>query len=117
MKQVSLCLRFSFYTLYINNSTTAIERTPIKDLQVAAPNPFSGTTRFSRPEYVSESSTLNIYSLSGKLLGSFSFAEGDQLIWDGTDLNRNPLPDGLFVYTIHDNENQARYSGKIVLKR
>ena len=101
---------------YINTSITSVPDRQIKEIQIAAPNPFSRTTRFSRPEQVSGSSTLNIYSTNGELLASYSFAEGDQVIWDGTDASSSPLPDGLYLYSVHDKLSGASFSGKVVKK-
>lgn len=103
--------------MYINKSTTGVPGRQVQDLQIAAPNPFSVSTRFSRPEYVSSSSNLNIYSLSGKIVGSLNFAGGDQLTWDGTDASSKPLPDGLYLFSIYDKSSGTHYSGKIVIQR
>ncbi len=102
---------------YINSSLTTIPDARVQEVQIAAPNPFSGTTRFSRPEQISGSSTLAIYTLSGEQVALFNFAEADQVIWDGSDAGNNPLPDGLYLYSVIDKQNGARFSGKIVLKR
>ncbi len=101
---------------YINTSVTPVLGNMVQEIHIAAPNPFSATTRFIRPEEVSGSSTLDIYAINGKLVGSFSFAEGDQVVWDGTDAGSNPLPDGLYLYSIHDKLSGASFSGKVVKK-
>jgi len=102
---------------YINTSHTGISGAMVQEINLAAPNPFSISTSFPRPEHVSRNSTLDIYSISGGLLNSFSFAEADQVIWDGTDASGTMLPDGLYLYSINNPENKTRFSGKVVLKR
>ncbi len=102
---------------YINTSHTNVPGAAVQEIQIAAPNPFSIFTTFQRPAQVSESSTLEIYSVKGELLGSFSFAEADHIVWDGTDAGNSQLPGGLYLYSIYDRQNQTRFSGKIILKR
>jgi len=103
--------------IYIDNNPTSAPGIEVREIQIAAPNPFSATTSFRRPEQVSGYSTLVIYTINGEQLGSFSFAETNLIIWDGTEASGTPLPDGLYLYSIQDRQNGARYSGKIVLKR
>ncbi len=86
------------YLNYVYTSTTNVRGSKIEEIQIAAPNPFSHTCRFSKPEELSGSSSLEIYALNGKLVGSYSFAGQDQIIWDGTDAGSNPVPDGLYLY-------------------
>ena len=102
---------------YINTSHTSVPETLVQEIQIAVPNPFSISTTFQRPAQVSKSSTLEIYSIKGELLGSFSFAEADHIEWGGTDASNSQLPDGLYLYSIYDRQNQVRFSGKIILKR
>jgi len=102
---------------YINTMATGVSRTSVQEIQIAAPNPFSGTCCFSKPEEIAGSPTLEIYAINGKQVASFNFNEGDQVIWDGSDAGNNPLPDGMYLYSVIDKLNAARFSGKIVLKR
>ena len=102
---------------YINTSVTAVQVGGIQEIHIAAPNPFSETTRFSRPEQLSVSSVLEIYSINGEQVASFSFTEGDQFTWDGRDASNTLLPDGLYLYSVRDQLNGTRFSGKIVLQR
>lgn len=102
---------------YINTSHTGISGTMIQEINMATPNPFSISTSFRRPDQVAKNSTLEIYSIKGGLINSLSFAETEQVIWDGTDASGSMLPDGLYLYSINDPENNTRFSGKVVLKR
>lgn len=102
---------------YINTSHTGISGTMIQEINMATPNPFSISTSFRRPDQVAKNSTLEIYSIKGGLINSMSFAETEQVIWDGTDASGSMLPDGLYLYSINDPENNTRFSGKVVLKR
>jgi hypothetical protein len=102
---------------YINTSHTGVSASFIQEVKLAAPNPFSISTSFQRPENLFETSTLDIYGMNGALINSLDFAGSDQLIWDGSDASGSLLPDGLYLYSINDPENKTRYSGKIVIKR
>ena len=102
---------------YINTSTTGLPGARVREISMAAPNPFSLSTSFTRPEQLSKSSVLEIYSVNGGLVNTFAFTEADQVIWDGTDASGSMLPDGIYLYTINSPEDQLRYGGKVVLKR
>ncbi len=102
---------------YINTSHTATSGARVQEINMAAPNPFSLSTSFTRPKQVSTNSMLEIYSINGALVNSFGFNETDQVIWDGTDARGNLLPDGIYLYSIHNPDNQMRYGGKVILKR
>jgi len=102
---------------YINTSHTGISGAMVQEINLAAPNPFSISTSFTRPDQVSKTSSLEIYSINGKLVSSFGFEAADHVIWDGTDASGTMLPDGLYLYSVYDLEKQSRFSGKVVLKR
>lgn len=102
---------------YINTSHTSASAFTIREINLAAPNPFSLHTSFRRPDQVSRKATLNIYSLNGGQIKSFSFAGADLVIWDGTDAAGSLLPNGLYLYSIADPEMKTRYSGKVALNR
>ncbi|MCP4310641.1 MAG: DUF362 domain-containing protein [Bacteroidetes bacterium] len=102
---------------YINTGLTSVPGTMVQEIQIAAPNPFSVTTLFSRPGQISESSTIAIYTLSGEQVALFNFAKRNQIIWDGSDASGIPLPNGVYLYSVVDDQNGARFSGKIVIKR
>jgi uncharacterized protein (DUF362 family) len=96
---------------------TAIRTIPVQTIQIAAPNPFSGFTEFRRPVNISSRAILEIYSIKGELVNTFSFAGSDVILWNGSNASDQALPGGMYLYTIYDPQNQARFTGKVVLKR
>ena len=103
--------------VYDNGSSLGITSSTLKDISIAAPNPFSSTTSFLKPDHISDQSSLDIYNLKGQLVHEFDFASSPVITWDGLDAGNNPLPDGMYLYKIRDPKNQAQLSGKIILKR
>ena len=101
--------------IYVN-AAVGIKPAEFKEVSIAAPNPFARSTSFQKPEQVSDQASLEIYNLKGQLVNEFSFSSSP-VIWDGSDASRNPLPDGIYLYTIQDPGNNARLSGKVILKR
>ncbi len=105
--------------IYVDSETepTALGNMPSVENHMASPNPFSTHTRFSRPEQVSEKAALEIYTIKGELVSTFSFELTDVITWNGTDAGNNPLPDGIYLYSVSDPEHVNRYTGKVILKR
>jgi hypothetical protein len=83
-------------------------------VRIAAPNPFSAFTTFTRPQSVSQEAALEVYDMKGILIHSFTFRDGDRVTWDGTGSDGGSLPDGIYLYTIKD--GNKKYSGRVVLQ-
>jgi hypothetical protein len=103
--------------IYLKNGMTGISSNKIENISIAAPNPFSKITRFSRPANISINSKLEIYNMTGQLIRDFNFTKSDNFEWNGADAKNNPLPNGLYVYKIRDNESNLVFSGKVILKK
>ena len=102
--------------VYVNNAL-GIRHGDVSNISIAAPNPFAFSTTFQKPSLVSDQAKLEIYDLKGQLVRDFDFASSNALVWDGSDAGGMKLPDGMYLYKIHDPDNQARLSGKVILKR
>ena len=102
---------------YIKNGVSGISLNKIENINIAAPNPFSNYTRFKRPLNVSKNSKLEIYNLSGQLVNNFSFVNSDVIEWRGNNDKNSLLPDGMYLYKIHENSSQTVFSGKVILKK
>ena len=104
--------------VYYNPNDTVSTSTalPVQSIQIAAPNPFTVSTEFRRPENISRNSTLEIYSLKGELVQEFSFVDSDVITWSGTDAAHHDLPGGIYMYMIHDHTLRTKYSGKVILR-
>ncbi len=94
---------------------TALPSKQADEVHLAAPNPFSVYTRFSRPEQASKEAILEIYDLKGTLVYHASFGASETVLWDGRNASGSAAPDGMYIYTIRD--HQERYTGKVLLKR
>jgi flagellar hook assembly protein FlgD len=91
------------------------------------PNPSSSEFYFRiimSGESLPENFNLELVDVNGKLLHTFSqddiadFHIGvNSLKWDGTDLNGNTMPDGVYIYKLQLNLNgsQITREGKLVL--
>jgi len=83
------------------------------------PNPFNPATRieFGVPEIAHV--TLNIYDLSGRLVKNLVDSElgagTHSSVWDGTDMNNNLVPTGVYVYIL--NTEKATLSRKMVMMK
>ena len=100
---------------YVNPAlASATNMVELQSPVVAYPNPFSESIRFRRPERISRHSWLSIFSLDGKVLYKASFSTSDELSWSGTDQNQQPVPDGVYVYSIKDAANGKHISGRVV---
>ena len=102
---------------YFIPGVTGISSNPLGKLNIASPNPFSNYTRFKRPAEVSRDSKLEIYNTNGQLINTFSFADSDEIVWNGTGVQSSNVTDGMYIYKIRDNQNQTGFSGKVILKR
>jgi hypothetical protein len=102
---------------YFIPGVTGISSKPLGKLNIASPNPFSNYTRFKKPAEVSRDSKLEIYNINGQLINTFSFADSEEIVWNGTGAQSNNVTDGMYIYKIRDNQNQTGFSGKVILKR
>ena len=102
---------------YIKNGVSSISSYKIENINIAVPNPFSNYTRFKRPLNVSKNSKLEIYNFSGQLVNNFSFVNSDIIEWRGNNDKNSLLPDGMYLYKIHDNSSRTAFSGKVILKK
>lgn len=102
---------------YFIPGVTGISPNPLEKINIASPNPFSNYTRFKKPAETSGDSKLEIYNLNGQLINSFSFADSDEIVWNGTSSESRSVPDGMYLYKIHDYKNKSGFSGKVILKR
>ena len=102
--------------IYVN-AAVGIKPAELSEISIAAPNPFAHSTSFHLPEQVSDQASLEIYNLKGQLVHEFDFSSSPLVVWDGSDAGRNQVPDGMYLYTIQDPANNARLSGKVILKR
>lgn len=88
------------------------------------PNPFSGSTTicFSlHPTNLqTDNATISIYNLKGQLVKSFPltthYSPHTNVVWDGTDMNGNKLPSGIYFYHLKS-ENIISEVKKMVLIR
>ena len=112
-----MILTLSFKSLFFNAATVSVPNTSVQEIHIAAPNPFSASTRFEKPGNLPDDSILKIYDLNGKLVNTFCFDGSDAIEWNGTDTDYNTLPDGMYIYAIHDLQYKVQFSGKILLKR
>lgn len=102
---------------YIKNGVSSVSSVKIENMNIAAPNPFSNYTRFTRPANVSKNSKLEIYNLSGQVINNFSFANSDVIEWNGNNHKNSLMPNGMYVYKILDHSSQTVFSGKVILKK
>ncbi len=103
--------------IYVNGASVGMNSHAVQNISIASPNPFAYSTTFKKPENVSDHSSLEIYNLKGQLVHEFDFASSPVFTWNGSDASSNQLPDGMYLYKILDHSNQARLSGKVILKR
>lgn len=94
-----------------------IPQNALQNVNIAAPNPFTISTTFSLPEGVSSNSSLEIYNIKGALIDQYDFAGSDHISWNGSDVNGGRVPDGIYLYRIHDHNSQKQFSGKVLLKQ
>jgi len=102
---------------YFIPGVTGISTNKTQNISIAYPNPFSNLTRFKKPSEVSKNAKLEIYNINGQLINSFSFADSDEIVWNGTSSESLSVPDGMYLYKIHDYKNQSGFRGKVILKR
>ncbi|MDO8952851.1 MAG: DUF362 domain-containing protein [Draconibacterium sp.] len=102
---------------YFKSGVTGISSNSIENISIAAPNPFSNSTKFKLPAVVSKSSILEIYNLNGELIRNFNFADTDVIIWNGFDSNNRIVPNGMYIYKIQDNLNRKVLTGKVIVKK
>ncbi|MDA3822650.1 MAG: T9SS type A sorting domain-containing protein [Bacteroidales bacterium] len=102
---------------YVNVATIGVQEKVSQEIQIAAPNPFSISTQFIRPEHLSKESSLEIYNIRGELVQQFDFSSSDKISWDGSNLKGNEVPNGIYIYSIVDTKKQSVLGGKVVLNR
>ncbi len=98
--------------VYLKSSTTGINSNKIDNINIAAPNPFSSYTRFTRPDKVARDSYLRIFNSAGQLITHLSFNGTDEIVWNGTDAQNHPVPDGLYIYKASGKNNNSSYYRK-----
>lgn len=64
-----------------------------------SPNPFSGQTAFTVDGSGVQSTSVQVWDLSGQLVFE-SEASGDRVTWDGTDSNGDQLANGVYLYVV-----------------
>ena len=101
----------------MNDESVGFNKPIIQNSSLAAPNPFTHSTSFHLPGQVSDQASLEIYNLKGQMVRELDFSSSPLVVWDGSDASRNPLPDGMYLYTIQDPVNNSWLSGKVILKR
>jgi hypothetical protein len=102
---------------YFKSGVTGVSSNSIENMNLAAPNPFSNFTRFKRPAQVSRDSKLEIYNINGELIRNFNFTETDVIVWNACDSKTRIVPNGVYIYKIHDNLNHSVLTGKVILKK
>lgn len=102
---------------YVIPGVTGIPTENVQNISIAYPNPFSNFTRFKKPAEVSGNSKLEIFNANGQLIKSFSFADSEEIKWNGTGSDSHSVPDGMYLYKIHDYKNHGSFTGKVILKR
>jgi hypothetical protein len=102
---------------YVIPGVTGISTNKTQNISIAYPNPFSNFTKFKRPAGVSKNSKLEIYNTNGELIKILSFADSDEIVWNGSVSENRILPNGMYIYKIRDNQNQSGFNGKVILKR
>ena len=102
--------------IYVN-AAVGIKPAELREISIAAPNPFAHSTSFYLPEQVSDQASLEIYNLKGQLVHELDFSSSPVIVWNGSDASGNQLPDGMYLYTIQDPGNNTPFSGKVILKR
>ncbi len=106
------------YTLKETTATQQIQSNALSTVS-SYPNPFSTTTTIEYEAKVSGQVQIEIFDALGKgvrLLTNEKISAGKyQIVWDGTDHIGQPLPNGIYYYTIRI--NQLQQSQKILLFR
>jgi len=102
---------------YVIPGVTGIPAENVQNINIAYPNPFSNFTRFKKPAGVSSNSKLEIFNANGQLIKSFSFNDSAEIVWNGTGSDSHSLPEGMYLYKIHDYKNHSGFSGKVIVKR
>lgn len=102
---------------YVIPGVTGIPTDNVQNINIAYPNPFSNFTRFKKPFEVSGNSKLDIFNVNGQLIKSYSFADSEEIVWNGTGSDSRSVPDGTYLYKIYDYKNHSGFSGKVILKR
>ncbi len=64
-----------------------------------SPNPFSGQTAFTVDGSGVQSTSVQVWDLSGQLVFE-SEASGSKVTWDGTDSNGDQLSNGVYLYVV-----------------
>jgi len=100
---------------YDLEATTGIGSAGVQSIQAASPNPFSQFTMFRKPASLSGKAVLDIYDMKGARVNRMPFSGQEEVVWKGADASGEPLPAGIYVYTIAD--GTGRYSGRVMLQR
>ena len=85
------------------------------------PNPFNPSTTIYFTTEHTESTELNIYNLKGQKIKSFSNLQinkstNQQILWDGTDENNQPVSSGIYLYQLKVDEKPVAMKKCLLLK-
>jgi len=111
-------LRPGAYVWEFKIATTGVEQRPIDNAKAPAsftlmqnyPNPFNPTTTISFALTKASQVELNIYDVRGrlvtKLLDAYKPSGSHQVVWNGTDMNGNPVASGVYFYSVENQSNK-----------
>ena len=102
--------------LFLKSSATSNKANISDNVNIAAPNPFTTYTSFTKPERGARNSILKIYNSTGQLINTLRFNDSDNIIWDGTDGNNRQVSSGLYIYKISAENNAGIFTGKVIYK-
>ncbi len=95
----------------INYITEKSTRTPSESQMEVVPNPFRTRTAIRIPPSAGRSS-LKIYNVAGKLIGSFNLSAGSEFLWDGKDRDGKRIPG---IYFLRLSAGNQRFTEKLIL--
>ncbi len=110
-------LELVFYgTTAVNSPEDVIN---IYDIQLSNyPNPFnpSTTIRFDIPASI-ENASLKIYNIKGQVLKNFTnVTNKSSVIWDGTDIDNEPVSSGLYFYSLFLDDTEIVTNKMLLIK-
>lgn len=86
----------------------------------STPNPFSGSTAIQYSLQSDCSALLAIYDISGRLvrtlINGFQTAGDHSVVWDGTDINGNPVNTGLYCCHLESSDHSESTETMILLR-
>ena len=103
--------------IYVDGEQVGIKNKLSQTLELSvSPNPFSDYTLFSIPGESKENSKLQIFNLKGQLVNELDFSHVNQLRWHGEDFSGNSLENGIYMYSLVENNKQLG-KGKIIIRK